>query len=161
MLASPSSLNKKVTLRRSTGFLNLSIETSPNTQRIVKKLSSKDAMMKSFNDLNFSSNENNENKIPHKNNENKHNQLTPISASTSPFLKISSKKNKSSKLNRLFTNNPLDSEPFNNLNDNSPSKNAYNKQPNTINLINTSIDNSCNSNNNVTINNNKIGRAHV
>ena len=51
--------NKKVTLRRSTGLLNLSIEASPNTKRIINKSSKNDEILKSFNELTFKNNTNN------------------------------------------------------------------------------------------------------
>ena len=45
--------NKRVTLRRSTGLLNLSLEASPSTQRIINTTSKNDEILKSFNELTF------------------------------------------------------------------------------------------------------------
>lgn len=45
--------HQRVSLRRSTGLLNLSLETSPSTQRVINTSSKNDEMLKSFNELTF------------------------------------------------------------------------------------------------------------
>lgn len=47
--------HQRVSLRRSTGLLNLSLEASPSTQRVINTSSKNDEMLKSFNELTFDS----------------------------------------------------------------------------------------------------------
>ncbi|CAI8502417.1 unnamed protein product [Pichia kudriavzevii] len=46
-------MDRKASLRRSTGLLNLSIEASPTTQRVINTSSKNDEMLKRFNELSF------------------------------------------------------------------------------------------------------------
>lgn len=87
---------KKFSLRRSTGLLNLSIEASPTTERILNSSSKNknDEMLKSFNELSFSASS--------KSFKKKSNSIfdTPTTSNNSPMLSILSNRRTSSHMQK-------------------------------------------------------------
>lgn len=87
---------KKFSLRRSTGLLNLTLEASPTTERILNSSSKikNDEMLKSFNELSFNASS--------KSFKKKQNTLfdTPKFGNNSPMLSISSNRRSSSQMQK-------------------------------------------------------------